>query len=221
MEQHDSAGPPARSGGGLSRRGLLTASGGALVAGGVTPLAAFGNPRATPSKLEPREAARLIADVLGGRTRGKGQHHRNVLKLAHHLADRTRGAATIEKLLRAKAPTGVKVHASATASPPTDRFSAAKYWWGYTVFIPHDPLVAEAAKIVNWVGTHEELVKQLTEDFEDVCEEVEEICPYLLALVAYILAEIDAILAIDIKYGTGARLSMSWAAPGIFVPSKF
>jgi len=104
---------------------------------------------------------------------------------------------------------------SGLRSIPQDRISAAKFWWGYSVYFPHDPLVNTVAMLVE-----DQQLAQLTGLLQAALPTID-LGWVVTALKAYVVAEIALLLKLDSDNNDGGvQLNATWPYPLVYVPTK-
>jgi hypothetical protein len=124
---------------------------------------------------------------------------------------------TIELLRRQEVPPGIELGEAGVppTSIPQDRISAAKFWWGYSVYLPHDPLVNEIVVYIK-----DQQFQQLTSALQAAMTLVD-LGWVVTALKAYVIAEVVLLVELDNKNNDGgAQLNATWASPLVYVPSE-
>ncbi len=95
----------------------------------------------------------------------------------------------------------------AAAAAPTNRITVQAYWWGFHFVVP-EPVMAQ------WTAGGTTLAGVVAA----IAGSTGPAAPFVAAGAAYIAAEIGLMKAVD--HGKGVYVSMSWFAPGIFVPTS-
>jgi hypothetical protein len=206
----------------LSRGALLTRAGAGLAAvGALGPSAALGQEaiRSRRHRLTPSEAALEIRRVLTGAKRfDLSDRQSRIWEVDRLLADPRSGAATIGHLRRQKPPRGVAAASEPSGSAssiPQDRISAATFWWGYSVYFPHDPLINE---IVVYIQDHDAqaLISAL-----QAAMTVVDLGWVVTALKAYVELEVALLVYFDNKNDDGgSQLNAAWTHPLVYVPTE-
>jgi hypothetical protein len=98
---------------------------------------------------------------------------------------------------------------------PGNRISAAKFWWGYSVYFPHHPLVNTVVTLIK-----DQQLAQLTALLSAAMNTVD-LGWVVTALKAYVIAEIVALVELDKRNDDGgAQLNATWPEPLVFVPTE-
>jgi hypothetical protein len=220
FESDDLAG---RESDGLSRGALLMRAGAGIAAAGIvapSTARALGKQGVIARKppLTPHRAALEIRRVLTGAKRyDLSDPHLRIWDVDRFLADPRRGAATIELLRRQPRPRGSSAHTAraVAASIPQDRISAARFWWGYSVYFPHTPLIETVVELIT-----NKQYGQLAAELSLVMNLVD-LGWVVTALKAYLIGEITLLVYLDQKNNDGgAQLNATWASPLIYVPTE-
>jgi hypothetical protein len=206
----------------LSRRDVVKASG--LASAGALGWAAGvdGNPAeafAARPELTPRRAAKEIRRHLAGREVAALSNKRTrIFEIDRYLAHHDKGDATIEILRRmerprrsARAGTG-----SQAVSYPTDRASAATYWWGYEFRFPHQVMQTINNTIIGRSDQFDALKNVIFLAVEDL----EALEPFVDAVTTFVLLYWATLFSIDNRTGKGAGVKATWISPAILIPTK-
>jgi hypothetical protein len=116
-------------------------------------------------------------------------------------------AWNLQKDLVTAAYPGLAAPSVFAAPTPTNRITVHAYWWGFHLVVP-EPVMTQWTAGGATVGGVIAAIAGATGPA----------APFIAAAAAYVAAEFGLMKTVD--KGRGVYVSMSWFAPGIFVPTS-
>jgi hypothetical protein len=95
----------------------------------------------------------------------------------------------------------------APAAAPTNKITVQAFWWGFHFVVPEGVMAQWTAGGVTLAGV-----------IAAIAGSTGPAAPFVAAGAAYVAAEVGLMKTVD--RGKGVYVSMSWFAPGIFVPTS-